>query len=61
MVIPTGQRSSAYDVALMPTVYIYDFRANVICSLLLALSDGVRKIRKRAAQTGAGMMAACAQ
>jgi len=62
MVIPAAQRSSAYDVALMPTVYIHDFRANVvICGPLLAFSDGVRKIRKRAAQSGAGVMAACAQ
>lgn len=62
MVIPAAQHSSAYDVALMPTVYVHDLRTNVVSrGLLLALSDGVRKIRKRAAQTAAGVMAACAQ
>ena len=46
----------------MPTVYIHDFGGNVtIRGPLLALPDGVRKIRKRAAQTGASMVAASTQ
>jgi len=50
MMVPTAQRFCTYDITEVPTTHIYKLCTNAATGgLLLALTSGIREVRKRAA------------